>query len=193
MRSGDEERPVNINLLPWRENKRQENKKQFSMALVISVVIGISVIGFIHFYFDQQMTQQSSRNTYLRGELGALDRKIKEIKKLKVKRKELLERMEVVHRLQGDRPVIVLIFDNLVNHVPEGVYFSELIKDGQMLTIRGVAENNGGISSLMRRLDKSVWFKDPNLIAVKALDVGEGSRFSLNVTQEMPEESAHEH
>lgn len=177
---------MSINLLAWREARRQANKKQFSMMLGVTGILALLIVGVVHLFLTQEINQQQMRNTYLRGEAGALDRKIREIRNLKEKRKELLARMQVIQGLQGNRPVIVQVFDALVRVVPKGIYFSQLAMKDQTLSIKGIAENNNSISSLMRRLDNSVWFDNPGLTAVKALDSGEGSQFNLNIEQIMP-------
>jgi type IV pilus assembly protein PilN len=38
-----------INLLPWREELRQEQKKQFAVMAAMSCVLAIAIVGLIHF------------------------------------------------------------------------------------------------------------------------------------------------
>ena len=178
---------MSINLLPWRETRRQANKKQFFISIATSTLCAFLLVTGVHLLLSQKLSNQQSRNTYLRSEIGAKDRKIREIKNLKQKREELLDRMNIIQGLQGNRPVIVRVLDTFVHLVPEGVYFSHLSMKKQLLSIKGVAENNSSISEFMRNLDQSVWFDQPNLTAVKALDSGEGSLFNLSIEQVMPE------
>ena len=56
----------------------------------------------------------------------------------------------------------------MVRSLPDGVYYTSLTRKGDDLSIQGSAESNNRISSLMRRLDGSEWFTDPNLKAVQA-------------------------
>jgi len=81
--------------------------------------------------------------------------------------------MRVIQALQGNRPVIVHMFDEVVRTLPDGIYYTSLSRKTDNLSIQGRAESNNRISSLMRKLDGSEWFMDPNLTAVKAS--GEGS------------------
>ena len=52
---------------------------------------------------------------------------------------------------------------------------------------KGIAESNNRVSSLMRRLDASDWFKEPNLEGVKAQpDYGEQATvFNMTVKLEL--------
>ena len=114
------------------------------------------------------------RNNYLAGEIASLERKIEEIDALREKRDQLIERMRVIQELQGNRPVIVHMFDEMVRSLPDGVFYTSLARKGDALSIKGRAESNNRISSLMRRLDGSEWFTDPNLTAVKATEDKDG-------------------
>ncbi|ABC32623.1 Tfp pilus assembly protein PilN [Hahella chejuensis KCTC 2396] len=180
-----------INLRPWREELRAERQKQF-----ITVLLGMLIIsagaGFLwHRYVEGAIEYQVQRNNYVRNEIAQLEKQIKEIRELKKKRDALIERMKVIQDLQGKRPIIVRVFDELVKTNPDGVYFTNLVKKGETLEIKGVGESNSRISSLMRRLDESDWFKEPNLTSVKALRDGESkSTFNMTVKQEAPKEES---
>ncbi|MDG9670350.1 PilN domain-containing protein [Hahella sp. CR1] len=176
-----------INLRPWREELRAERQKQF-----ITVLLGMLIIsagaGFLwHRYVEGSIEYQVQRNNFVRNEIAQLEKQIKEIQELKKRRAELIERMKVIQDLQGRRPVIVRVFDELVKTNPDGVYFTSLSKVGDVLEIKGVGESNSRISSLMRKLDESAWFKEPNLTSVKALQDNESkSSFDMTIKQEAP-------
>jgi type IV pilus assembly protein PilN len=119
-----------------------------------------------------------------------LDKKIGEIESLKTKRKQLLNRMKIIQDLQGTRPIIVRIFDELVRTLPDGLYYESLKREGDLITIKGVAESNNRISSLMRNFELSDWFSDPNLTDVSAKDkAGTNNQFDMTVLQVTPKES----
>ncbi len=61
--------------------------------------------------------------------------RIKEISELKTRRQQLLARMKIIQDLQGNRPVIGHVFDQLVRTLPDGVYFRELKMQGDTLSI----------------------------------------------------------
>jgi len=177
---------MNINLLPWRELKRQTEKKNFINIIAVTAGLTLLVVVVIHVFISMQLNHQRSRNAYLQGELSILDRKIHEISTLKQKQEELLARMQVIQSLQGNRPVIVRVFDNLVRLIPKDIHLDFFSMKGQTLTLKGIAENNNNVSTLMRNLDSSEWFDNSRLTAVKGLDIGDGSRFKVNVDQVMP-------
>ena len=183
-----------INLLPWREQLREERKKRFIASWVLTILVGVTVIFVGGLYITNSLNFQQSRNQFLQNELGQLEKSISEIKDLKRRRAQLLERMKVIQSLQGNRPVIVRVFDQLARVLPEGVYFKNVQLKGTRLVMVGVAKSNSRISALMRNFDASEWFSDPNLTAVRKVSVG-GERlneFDLTVLQVSPNEELEE-
>lgn len=177
-----------INLLPWREALRAERKKQFTTTLTLVALVALLVVIVGDRVVSSQINHQDSRNSYLSSRIAELDEKVAEIRGLQRKRAQLIERMRVIQELQGNRPVIVRVMDQLVRTVPDGVFYTSLVAKGSDITIEGVAESNNRVSSLMRRLDRSDWLRDPNLDAVKAApDFGEqATTFDLTVKLQLP-------
>ncbi len=179
---------ANINLLPWRDEYRKEKQQEF-----LTIIGGVAIVTALVAYLwvsaiNGAIDNQQSRNQFLEAETQVLEKKVSEIKELKNRRTELLERMKVIQGLQGERPLIVRYFDTLVRAVPEGVYLTSLIREGNNIQIAGVAESNVRVSSLMRNLDESDWFSSPNLSSVKAApELGEqASSFELTFTSAVP-------
>jgi type IV pilus assembly protein PilN len=177
-----------INLLPWRAELRQEQKKAFGMLLVLIMVLAGAIVGLIHIQMGAKIDYQLSRNQYIRDEITKLDKQIAEISDLKKVRRSLLERMEVIQDLQGSRPSIVHLFTEIVSTVPNGVYLKTLNQTGSHLAMTGEAESNARVSTYMRNLDASEWLKEPNLtvIEIEDIKVNRISAFTLTVKQTSP-------
>jgi len=174
-----------INLRPWREERNERLQKRFVSNLVVSAVLGGLVILGVSYYYDIQMDRQNARNNYLKTEIAKLDRKIKEINELKTKRERLLERLNAIQQLQGNRPVIVRNFDEMVRVLPDGVFYNSLVRRGESITIDGLAEDNDEVSELMRRLGSSIWFGEPDLSRVDKSEVLK--RFNMAVPMSRPD------
>jgi type IV pilus assembly protein PilN len=180
-----------INLLPWREQLREERKQRFLVAMGGTLVIAGGLVFLAGQYLNAATKQQNARNEFIQKEIAVLDARIKEISELKERRQQLLERMKIIQDLQGNRPIIGRIFDQLVRTLPDGVYFTELTRAGKNIAIVGAAESNNRVSSLMRNLDASDWLMAPNLTEVKAVTAGgldQANVFQLNVQQTQPGE-----
>ncbi|MFV3331577.1 type 4a pilus biogenesis protein PilN [Pseudomonas sp. NY15437] len=178
-----------INLLPWREQLREERKQRFLVILGAVLVASGAVVFLGDQYFNSAIENQGARNDFLRKEIAVLDARIKEISELKTRRQQLLERMKIIQDLQGNRPIIGRVFDQLVRTLPDGVFFTELKMSGKSIAIAGAAESNNRVSNLMRNLDASEWLTSPNLTEVKAVTQGaldQANVFQLTVQQTQP-------
>ncbi|MFT5391509.1 MAG: type IV pilus assembly protein PilN [Gammaproteobacteria bacterium] len=179
---------ANINLLPWREELRRRRQKDFLTFVIVAVVGMLGVVGVVHWEINNRVEFQQTRNDYLKEQIAVLDTKIKEIKDLEKEKQDLLARMEIIEALQTSRPEIVHLMDELVKTLPEGVYYTEVKQIGRNLDLKGVAQSNARVSSLMRNVDKSDWLERPNLVEIRKLppvgtDPSRFSAFSLQIQQ----------
>jgi type IV pilus assembly protein PilN len=158
----------NINLLPWREELREELKKQFIVITAVIAVVAATLVGLAWLVMQSNIDYQLLRNNYVQTEINRVSSQVTEIKELKANRKQMLERMRVIQSLQGDRPVIVNLVDELVRVIPDGVFLTKISAADNRISIIGTAESNNRVASLMRNVDGSEWFRAPILTEVTA-------------------------
>lgn len=175
-----------INLLPWRERLREERKREFLVMLGGIVVIAAGLVFLVDRYYRGELSVQQSRNELISREIAVMDSRLAEISRLRQQRADILDRMEVIRDLQGTRPVIVYVFDELVRTLPDGIHFNRVQRTGNNLRIEGIAESNSRVSELMRRVDESPWFTAPNLQQISATTAswtsqGRANSFLLSV------------
>lgn len=183
---------ANIDLRPWREERRKERQQQFLLVLVLVVVAAAAAGWSWNQSVKAQIQQQEQRNTFLQQRISDLDNKIEEIRTLREQREKLVERMEVIQSLQGDRPIIVHVFEELVEATPEGIYFTSLSSEGATINIEGHADRPLSISDFLRNLDSSPWFRDAFLLDVQSVTEGQevvGNVFSIRVQRTDPNDS----
>jgi len=182
-----------INLLPWRERLREERKREFTNILVGIVIIAGGLVLLADRYFVGEINTQSARNNFVRSEITILDERVAEITELRQQKEDIRARMNVITDLQGSRPLIVRMFDELVNTLPDGIYYKTLERVGGRIAIDGVAESNSRITELLRNLEASDWFRDPDLSDITAASgaansLTEAFTFSLTVTLDLPDQ-----
>lgn len=177
-----------INLLPWREQLREKKNRDFHSVVALVGLVSVLVVAVIYLSVQADLSNQKSRNSYLKKEISELDLKIAEIESLKKMRDQLIERMNLIQSLQGNRPVIVRIFDEVVRSVPEDLYFKDLEVTGTEMKVKGSALSNNRLSSLMRNFDESSWFNEPVLIKFEAKEDGLID-FEVAVSLVYPEQS----
>lgn len=178
-----------INLLPWREERRKQQQRDFLAALGLGVCLAVLVMLAVHWVIANQIEYQERRNQYLSTQIAILDRKIQEIRDLEKKRDMLISRMEVIQQLQSSRPEIVHLFDALARTLPEGVYLTKFVQAGDNLEIAGIAQSNARVSAYMRNIEDSLWMADPKLQIIESKSASKQDRqgvFTLKVKQKHP-------
>ena len=133
---------TSINLLPWREQAREERKRNFFAALGASALLAMVLVMLVHTHYAGKVAHQLKRNQMLEHEVRLYDRKITKIKALKKLKQMLTARMEIIASLQASRPQVVHLFDEVVNFLPEGLYLSKIERKANNLIINGHAESN---------------------------------------------------
>ena len=164
-----------INLLPWREELRKEQQRQFLTILGLSAVLMGLIILAVHIQIAGMISNQQSRNDYLKKEITKVEKQIKEINDLAKEKKRLLARMEVIETLQRNRPEVVHLFDEIVKVMPEGTYLNSMKQNNKALELQGMAQSNARVSALMRNIDSSPWLSKPQLQIIKKDKKGSGA------------------
>ena len=185
-----------INLLPWRELLRKEREREFYiLAGGAAFFMGLVVV-YIHFHMAGVIETQNGRNAFLDQEIKKVESQIKEIDRLETEKSQLLARMKVIEELQGQRPQMVHLFDEVVKAIPDGVYLTSIKQSGTSVAIEGIAQSNARVSAFMRNIDASHWLAQPKLDVIEALSSGKnnkniqkGSKFELNLKEVMEGES----
>lgn len=183
-----------INLLPWREALREERKRQFTV-----VVSGVFILGLLIGYawevnISGKINSQEARNSVLQTGIDSLDAQVAEIRSLRDRKADMVDRMAVIKGLQTNRPEIVRLFDEFARSLPDGAYIEQMEVSGTSLSIEGKAESNNRVSAFMRQLNNSEKFSEPNLTRVDADPTlgDQGSSFTMIIqidNQEEGEES----
>ena len=71
-----------INLLPWREERRDTLRKEFLTLCALVAVAALICVGLASFAYSQAISAQEGRNAYLKSEISKLDEQVKEINEL---------------------------------------------------------------------------------------------------------------
>lgn len=173
-----------INLLPHRQERRDAARKHFFIVAAMTAVLGAAVVLLVHGYNAAMVSEQVSRNEFLKKETEKLDKEIAEIKKLKDEIQALLSRKQVIETLQADRAQTVYLLDQLVQQMPEGVYLRSISQKSGHINLIGYAQSNARVSTLMRNVEASQWLATPKLNEIKAAVVNgkRVSEFNLDIS-----------
>ena len=161
---------VDINLLPYREAQREMAVRRFYVLLFATLLsAGLLVFSF-HQIVSVRMDYQQARNDRLRTSIGELDRKLRNVADLRERKKQLLERKQLVEGLQQKRSEQARIFDGLSRQTPDGVYLRSVVgrnKDPHVLEIQGFSLSQTLVTKYMRMLAQADVFAKPSLISIE--------------------------
>lgn len=179
---------AHINLLPWREELRREQRRRFLSVIGLSLLLAAGVVGLVQWYFNQRIEYQGLRNARLEKEIATLNDKIAEIKDIEAEKERLVKIIEAIQTLETNRPLEVRLFDEIITTLPEGVFIQEIDQKGNTVTVRGIAQSQSRVSSFMRNVEASRWVSNPRLEVVQTVtEEGERlSQFTLMVDQVVP-------
>lgn len=156
-----------INLLPWREQKREREKKKFITLFFVSIGIAAFIVFLINSYAKGLVNNQRERNKILEKEITVMKNQLTEIKSLKRTRQMLISRMSIVQHLQSTRTLMVHLFDELINVVPSGIYLTQVERKNNTISVTGYTESNTFVSILMKNIENNNWLHDPHLSEIK--------------------------
>lgn len=182
-----------INLLPWRENLRQQRQQMFLATLIATALAAAAVVFLANQAMNSLIDGQENRNDYLRGEIRKLEDDIREIENLEQVRNSLLARKEVIERLQANRSLMVHLFNQLAQTVPEGITLDSVRQSSSELTISGTSESETRVSEYMRAMESAgaAWLHNPRLRIVEQNErqdrPGQPYRFELQVRIASPD------
>lgn len=177
-----------INLLPHREERRKRARAHFAVLAGMTGVLGLLIVGAGWLFYSGRISNQDDRNRFMKAEIAKLDKEIDEIKEVKEKIDALLARKRIIETLQTDRVQTVNLMNELVKQMPEGVYLKSVKQNGLNVDLVGYAQSNARVSTLMRNIESSPWLTNPNLVEIKAVNVGKMrvSEFNLKLGMKRP-------
>lgn len=184
---------IKINLLPHREEKRQQRKYDYYTLMAFAAIVGVVIVFAVGIIEEAELLVQNQRNHLIKATNEKLDEEIKEIATLREEIDGLKARQQAVEDLQGDRNQPVYLLSELVTQTPEGIYLRSVKQDGQRVVLMGYAQSNERVSEYLRNLSsKSDWLDKPELIIINATGIGQGRAakkvfdFTINVGIKRP-------
>ncbi|MFU8797354.1 MAG: PilN domain-containing protein [Gammaproteobacteria bacterium] len=148
-----------INLLPWRAEKRKKLKRVFVIKLISALLFTVFLMGIIHFTLAQRLDIQYSRENYYQQHAKVLDQ------------------IQTIENLQKNQRLNATFFDELAKILPSGIYLTHIKRENKIFTLNGVENSSADLSLFMNEIEKSQTMTHPVLHEIKT------HIFTLQVTQ----------
>lgn len=173
---------IEINLLPWREARRERRNRRFKQIVALAAILGIGSAWGVANFYQQRLDTQQQRNRYVQNQSQQLDRDIATLHDFRTTREQMLTQIQLIRELQFSRPQTVRVFNQLTRSLEDGVYYTKLSREGEVLRLTGKAQANRQVSDQMRALASMPVFGVPTLSAVESGD-DDQRRFDLTVRE----------
>lgn len=175
---------AHINLIPWRESRRAEHKKNYLTLLACLALVALGLMFAAGSVLNRMTDNQNFRNAFIEQQTALLDQQIEKIKNIKTERQAIEQKMALIEQLELSRDAVPIVLDELVRLVPNGLSFRSFSRKGNLIKILGVSESNNRLSNFMRQLEFSSVFSSGELSSIKAdtSALEAVSDFTLNFT-----------
>jgi type IV pilus assembly protein PilN len=159
---------AHINLLPWRESRRVEHKKNYLTLLTLLALSAMGLMFAAGNVLEKMIDNQNYRNNFVEQQTALLDQQIEKIKDIKKNKEAIEQRMALIEQLESSRNAVPIVLDELVRLVPDGLSFRSFSRQDNLIEILGVSESNNRLADFMRQLQESSVFSSGELSSIKA-------------------------
>lgn len=160
-----------INLLPWREARRAKRQRDLLAMLAAAALGAIGLVFAAYVEINHRIEYQQERNNYLRGEIARLKKAAEELQELQKTKNRLVERLNVIQKLQASRPGMVRMLDELVRLIPQDIFLTGFKTAGNQVTLNGIARSDNIISDFMKSIRGANLFGEPVLQVIETRNV----------------------
>ncbi|MGY5706720.1 PilN domain-containing protein [Vibrio antiquarius] len=182
-----------INLLPWRENQREEHRRRFISLVALGMLAAIGIQWGIGKFFEYQQDQQQERLDYLTHYIAELDQRIEAMKIAEQEHSKILERLKVVEGLQNGRNKTTEFMNLMPAVIPEGVYVDKIKMNDLEIEISGISDSTPKLATMLDNMERSAKLNDVEMHSIvhgKARFGKEFQTFKVSFMFKVPEKKA---
>jgi type IV pilus assembly protein PilN len=165
---------MQINLLPWREQLRETQKKHFLQILSSGLLLAGTAIFLLHLLITHQIKNQEQHNAQLQQSLQALANKIQEVTSLQQQQQQLAAQRLLLQQIKDGRRLTEHLCGDLARAIPSGVLLSTIKRVGAQIIVSGKAENSAQVALFLRNLAASNRLNWPVLRELKTVPLQDG-------------------
>lgn len=170
-----------INLLPWREDLRALQKRQFFQVLGVSVASIIFLAFIIYYGLQYRISHQQQRNVIAQQQLAQLVNQVKAVQILQQQTQQLHERLQVINKAHVKSVQRAQLFDELARVIPHNLFLTKLHCIGNELNLAGLTESNAEVATFTHQLAGIKGVHHPKLSEMKISQESELYRYSFTI------------
>lgn len=177
---------MQINLLPWREQARRVRKIRFVTALAVSAFAPLIFVLVIHMYLGRMANEQQDVNDVLQAAISQEQSILNEMSSKEEETQSIDIQLKFIINLYNESYHAVRVLKELVSLVPSDIFIAQIKRNGDTVTLSGMANSENDVTQLMHSISESPYFDQPALISIalaKASNSVNSRRFIIKFDQ----------
>lgn len=174
---------ININLLPWREARRDKRTRFFYGVLLLMLSVGGALGWGVSHIYQQQLVDQQLRNTYITSHINRLNNEIAQVQRYQLEVEQLGAQLRLFQTLQYERFNSTRLFNDIASSLVDGVMYQHIARNGNRLTLSAQADSEHQVSDQLRQIASAPGLEVPTLSEVSSGQQGFGRLFRFEVVQ----------
>ncbi len=165
---------IRFNLLPYRQGRAQERRRQFFLILAGSIALCAALLGGVSVWLQMQQNLQALRNERLAQEQVRLAAELSEVAQLEAEVAHLSQRIKLITSLDVDRALLSNILDQFQGTQPQEVSLTQFNLKQSTLDFSGKTSSNEKLSNWLLGLSRQAALQGVTLRMVKQ-ELGPGN------------------
>lgn len=163
---------IKINLIPYRAKEKKDNLKRQITIIAGALVLFLVIVVSVHVYLSFNLRKLEGTLATADARLVILNKLVGDVEKIKKDKKQLEQKLEVIHSLEVNRSFPVRLLDGLNMLVPsKALWLEKLAQTGGEITIEGMAKDSGVVAQFMKSLEKAPFFSSVDLLVTREKEV----------------------
>ncbi|MDQ1334216.1 MAG: type pilus assembly protein PilN [Thermodesulfobacteriota bacterium] len=162
---------IRINLLPFRAARKKENIRREVSVYFLTLVFLIAVMAYLQTSSSSRLSELKAEEEGARKELVIYEKNNRMAAEIKVKTKEIKDRLAVIRDLEAKKGGPLKVLSEIALAVPEDrLWLQSLVENGGALTISGTAMDNDTVALFMTNLEKAASISSVDLKGTQLQD-----------------------
>ncbi|MBI5577195.1 MAG: PilN domain-containing protein [Deltaproteobacteria bacterium] len=174
---------IRINLIRGRRKKRKE--LDINAAYLVLPLLILAGLFMFHRMETNRIKELETDIVRKNAEIERLKKEIGEVEKFKLRKAELLRKVDIISNLQRGRTLPMRVFETVSASIPEKCWIDRMEMKGTQVSLSGVALNNHTIANFMTALGQSGRFQNVALGSADQTTVMGVKLMKFNLTFEM--------
>jgi len=172
---------IRINLLPSGRKKAVVIPPTFIYGAAVLVFLFVVAV-FSAFYLSIQISAVKEDIFAKEKRLNELKVVLKEVENYEKNNQEFRKKTKIIEQLKKNQIIPLRLLDEVSNMLPKGVWLTNLIDRGGLVSIQGYAFSNSDLVGYVQNLKKSKYFVDVMLEESRQEEIDEYSLYKFKLT-----------